>query len=191
MSATWRQNLLISHLRIQESRQSQQGGRLFLSRIGRCQFGLEDGLSHLRGCLDHLRPQRAALLGQLLFAQDGTKLIARLQKVTGMAEYQARRVAQTERTRVQSQARADALHEAAGMGITVTKRWSTRMVRSRDSHVALNGVEIPENEKFVTIWGNTLDYPGDPSAPAREVVNCHCVLVPDVKTSAANPGEYL
>ena len=78
MSATWRQNLLISHLRIQESRQSQQGGRLFLSRIGRCQFGLEDGLSHLRGCLDHLRPQRAALLGQLLFAQDGTKLIARL-----------------------------------------------------------------------------------------------------------------
>lgn len=126
-----------------------------------------------------------------LLGESQEKLIARLQKVTGMAEYQARRVAQTERTRVQSQARADALHEAAGMGITVTKRWSTRMVRSRDSHVALNGVEIPENEKFVTIWGNTLDYPGDPSAPAREVVNCHCVLVPDVKTSAANPGEYL
>lgn len=117
-----------------------------------------------------------------LLGESQEKLIARLQKVTGMAEYQARRVAQTERTRVQSQARADALHEAAGMGITVTKRWSTRMVRSRDSHVALNGVEIPENEKFVTIWGNALDYPGDPSAPAREVVNCHCVLVPDVKT---------
>lgn len=118
-----------------------------------------------------------------LLGESQEKLIARIQKVTGMAEYQARRVAQTERTRVQSQARADALHEAAGMGITVTKRWSTRMVRSRDSHIALNGVEIPENEKFVTIWGNTLDYPGDPSAPAREVVNCHCVLVPDVKTS--------
>ena len=126
-----------------------------------------------------------------LLGESQEKLIARLQKVTGMAEYQARRVAQTERTRVQSQARADALHEAAGMGITVTKRWSTRMVRSRDSHVALNGVEIPENEKFVTIWGNTLDYPGDPSAPAREVVNCHCVLVPDVKTSGANSDNRL
>ena len=138
---------------------------------------------------------RSALQSQMaqaaILGESQEKIIKRIQKVTGQAEYQARRVAQTERTRVQSQARADALHEAAGMGITVTKRWSTRMVRSRDSHIALNGVEIPENEKFVTIWGNTLDYPGDPSAPAREVVNCHCVLVPDVKTSAANPGEYL
>ena len=54
---------------------------------------------------------QAAILGE---SQE--KIIKRIQKVTGQAEYQARRGAQTERNRVQSQARADALHEAAQAG---------------------------------------------------------------------------
>ena len=39
-------------------------------------------------------------------------------------------------------------------------------------------------EKFRTIWGNDLEFPGDPNAPAKEVINCHCVMVPDVATEA-------
>ena len=31
---------------------------------------------------------------------------------------------------------------------------------------------------ITTIWGNELMYPGDPSAPAREVINCRCVIRP-------------
>lgn len=125
---------------------------------------------------------QAALLGE-----SQKKIIKRIARVTGMAEYQAQRVAQTERTRVQSQARADSLHEAAEMGIRVTKTWSARMRNTRDSHDALNGKTVMENEKFQTIWGNELAYPGDPNAPAREVINCHCVLIPDVLM----PGERL
>ncbi len=125
---------------------------------------------------------QAALLGE-----GQKKIMKRIAKVTGMAEYQAQRVAQTERTRVQSQARADSLHEAAEMGIVVTKTWSARMRNTRDSHAALNGKTVMENEKFQTIWGNELAYPGNPDAPAREVINCHCVLVPDVLM----PGERL
>ena len=123
---------------------------------------------------DSLQSQmaQAAILGE---SQE--KIIKRIQKVTGQAEYQARRVAQTERNRVQSQARADAMHEAAQAGVIVTKKWSARMRNTRDSHAALNGVEIPENEKFRTIWGNELRYPGDPEAPASEVINCFCVLI--------------
>lgn len=129
---------------------------------------------------------QAAILGE---SQE--KIIKRIQKVTGQAEYQARRVAQTERNRVQSQARADALHEAAQAGVIVTKKWSARMRNTRDSHAALNGVEIPENEKFRTIWGNELRYPGDPEAPAAEVINCHCVLIPDVKMPPENSAGRL
>lgn len=129
---------------------------------------------------------QAAILGE---SQE--KIIKRIQKVTGQAEYQARRVAQTERNRVQSQARADALHEAAQAGVIVTKKWSARMRNTRDSHAALNGVEIPENEKFRTIWGNELRYPGDPEAPAAEVINCHCVLIPDVKLPPENSAVRL
>lgn len=100
-------------------------------------------------------------------------------------------MAQTERTRVQSQARAEALHKAAEMGIITTKEWSARMRNTRDSHAALNGVVIPENKKFRTIWGNELRYPGDPSAPAAEIINCHCVLIPGVLLPGENADARL
>lgn len=138
---------------------------------------------------------RSALQSQMaqaaILGESQEKIIKRIQKVTGQAEYQARRIAQTERNRVQSQARAEALHEAAKMGITVTKAWSARMRNTRDSHAALNGTEIPESEKFHTIWGNALRYPGDPEAPAAEVINCFCVLVPDVKLPRESAADRL
>lgn len=117
----------------------------------------------------------AAILGE-----SQKKVIERIRKVTGQTVAQARRVAQTERTRVQSQARWQAGQEAKEMGIRVVNEWSTRMVNSRESHIALDGTVKPQGEPFRTVWGNELMYPGDPSAPAREVINCHCVLVPDV-----------
>lgn len=117
-----------------------------------------------------------------LLGESQEKIIRRIRAVMDNSAANARRIAQTERTRLQSQARADQLHEAAQMGIRITKTWSTRMVNSRDSHVALNNKTIAENEKFRTIWGNELSYPGDPSAPAKEVINCHCVLIPNVVT---------
>lgn len=116
----------------------------------------------------------------VMLGEDKKKLIHRIRNVMGNSAYCAKRIAQTERNRVQSQARSDTIREAAEAGVVMHKRWSTRMVNSRDSHVALNGVEIPEGEKFHTIWGNALAYPGDPDAPAREVINCHCVLIPVV-----------
>lgn len=115
------------------------------------------------------------------------KLIKRIQKVTGMTVSQARRVAQTERTRVQSQARWQAGEEAMAAGVGVYNTWSTRMINSRDTHISLNGKKAMQGDAFVTSVGNSLKYPGDPSAPAREVINCHCVLVPDVLL----PGETL
>lgn len=116
----------------------------------------------------------------VMLGEDQKKLIHRIRNVMGNSAYCANRIAQTERNRVQSQARSDTIREAAEAGVVMHKRWSTRMVNSRDSHVALNGVEIPEGEKFHTIWGNALAYPGDPDAPAREVINCRCILVPVV-----------
>ena len=74
------------------------------------------------------------------------------------------------------------MDEAAALGVKVTKRWSARMVGTRETHAALNGKTIPNDEAFVTIEGNALMYPGDPNAPASEIINCHCVLVPGVAT---------
>lgn len=122
-----------------------------------------------------------------ILGESQAKIIKRIRDVTGQTVAQARRVAQTERTRVQSQARWQAGQEAKEMGVGVYNEWSTRMIRSRDTHISLNGKKAMQGDPFVTSEGNELLYPGDPSAPAREVINCHCVLVPDVLL----PGERL
>ena len=111
-------------------------------------------------------------------------IIKRIRKVTGQTVAQARRVAQTERTRVQSQARWQAGNEAAAMGLRVYNTWSTRMINSRESHIALNGKSALQGERFP---GSVLRFPGDPEGPAREVINCFCVLVPGLLA----PDEYI
>ena len=111
-------------------------------------------------------------------------IINRIRKVTGQTVAQARRVAQTERTRVQSQARWQAGNEAAAMGLRVYNTWSTRMINSRESHIALNGKSALQGERFP---GSVLRFPGDPEGPAREVINCFCVLVPNLLA----PDEYI
>ena len=116
----------------------------------------------------------------VMLGEDQKKLIHRIRNVMGNSAYCAKRIAQTERNRVQSQARSDTIHEAEQMGINMRKRWSTRMINSRESHIELNGKEIDASEKFHTILGSVMDYPGDPDGKAGDVINCHCVLVPVV-----------
>ena len=107
-------------------------------------------------------------------------IVKRIREVTGQSKYQAQRVAQTERTRVQSQARAQTMDEAAALGVKVTKTWSARMVNTRDTHADLDGVTIPNDEAFQLSDGDQLMYPGDPNGRAENVIQCHCVLIPGV-----------
>lgn len=104
-------------------------------------------------------------------------IIGRIQRTTGQSYKQAKRVAQTERTRVQSQARWQAGQEAAEMGIRIANQWSTRMVRSREAHVERNGKWAMHGDVFP---GSVMKYPGDPAGGPGEVINCHCVLIPHV-----------
>lgn len=116
----------------------------------------------------------------VILGESQQQIIRRIRRVTGQSVAQARRVAQTERTRIQSQARQKVMEEAAKQGVVMAREWTARMVNTRDTHAALNHTVKPVGEPFVTTEGNRLMYPGDPSAPAREVINCHCVLVPVV-----------
>lgn len=43
---------------------------------------------------------------------------------------------------------------------------------TRDSHAGIDGEEVPTDQPF----SNGLMFPGDPSGPAREVVNCRCQM---------------
>ena len=61
---------------------------------------------------------------------------------------------------------------------SVQKEWvaTTSGTRTRDSHRKTDGQRVDMDEKF-NVNGHALDYPGDPSGPGAEVINCRCVLV--------------
>lgn len=58
----------------------------------------------------------------------------------------------------------------------VNKFWiNTKDKRTRRTHLAMTNERIPINQPFI-VGGIKMIYPGDPSAPAAEVVNCRCVM---------------
>lgn len=107
-------------------------------------------------------------------------LIDRIRSVTGMSYHQAQRVARTERTRVQGQARYEAILELNRTLVgkrRYRKEWIARRDdKTRDTHAELSGSVQYADRYFVTSTGAKLMYPGDPRAPAEEIINCRCYI---------------
>jgi hypothetical protein len=65
---------------------------------------------------------------------------------------------------------------AEATGLRLNKRWiATPGPRTRDSHRAANGQKVGLQTSF-TVGGVLMRYPGDPLAPAREIVACRCAI---------------
>lgn len=88
-------------------------------------------------------------------------------------------IAITEGTRVTAEARDEAFRQAAeasGLDLSlVDEIWnSTRDQRTRDTHRAMNRQVRPFGVAFDSPSGAKLRFPGDPQAPAAEVIRCRC-----------------
>lgn len=70
-----------------------------------------------------------------------------------------------------------ALVGAAARGLKLVKEWiAVNDNRTRPDHKYLNGQTRDFEKKFETEEGIELMYPGDPDAPAKEVIQCRCVM---------------
>lgn len=126
------------------------------------------------------------LLQSTILGESKEALKRRIKRVAGYQyNYQALRTAQTERTRVQSQASYATAKEAQAMGLKIVKRWSATMKRTRDTHAELNGKIIPIDEDFELSDGDKLSYPGDPKGRACNIINCRCDITYEVDTGKA------
>lgn len=56
--------------------------------------------------------------------------------------------------------------------------------RVRTSHALMHEQERPFNEPFLSGNGNLLMFPGDPSAPGNDTINCRCVRARDLPPRA-------
>lgn len=61
-----------------------------------------------------------------------------------------------------------------GDGKTIYKQWRAQIdTRVRDSHADAHGQTVAMNEDF-EVGSSSLSYPGDPSGPPEEIINCRC-----------------
>lgn len=97
--------------------------------------------------------------------------------------YRAESIARTESMTALHEAQTQSLQQAVESGALVQqeiiKIWRVKRPRdgrTRDSHEAMEGQEVKLGEKFVTGNGNLIEFPGDPAAPAEEIIGCRCWL---------------
>jgi hypothetical protein len=90
----------------------------------------------------------------------------------------ARVIAVTETTRAYGAGTVAAgLEQSRVTGRLLQKRWRTEHDdRVRASHRSVDGVTLPLYQPF-NVGGTPMLFPGDPTAPADEVVNCRCDMV--------------
>lgn len=112
-------------------------------------------------------------------------MVGNYKKMSGGALGKAFTITRTEGHRITQKSAYDAQTKAISKGADVLKQWDASLdARTRDSHAMVNGEIREVDEKF----SNGLLYPGDPSAPAAEVVNCRCVVTQRAKW-ALDEGE--
>jgi hypothetical protein len=128
---------------------------------------------------------------------DVTAQVEQLFDDTGMATWKnrARTVARTEVVGAYNGGTYDAFSMIVenDPGTVWVKRWlATEDARTRPDHVEADGQAAPFGSPFI-VGGFQMMYPHDPTAPAKEVVNCRCISLleeADKPTSMEN-RQYL
>lgn len=90
----------------------------------------------------------------------------------GIARHRAQTIAITE---THSAASYGSRQAAKSTGLTLKKEWAAAEdSRTRQSHNDADGQKVDMDKKF-KVGNSRLMYPGDPSAPAKEIISCRCV----------------
>lgn len=107
-------------------------------------------------------------------------LVKRIQKTINSSYSRAATIAQTERTRVQNEARFETIRDLNRQRVGMKryrKQWVARRDgKTRDTHEELSGTVQYADRYFITKNGAKLMYPGDPLAPPGEIINCRCYI---------------
>lgn len=130
---------------------------------------------------------RKALSESIDRGEDLSKQVKALLEVAddSFAEDKKARATMIARTESCTTINAGAMELYRAEGITMKGWVSVQDDRTRDAHLIMDGVTIPITDKFEVpatsqSEGAWMDYAGDPSAPAGQVVNCRCTNIPVV-----------
>lgn len=95
----------------------------------------------------------------------------------GFSDARSMTIARTEMTSAMNagkEAHAEAVEQQ--YDIKLDKTWiATDDDRTRETHVDADGQTVTREESF-DVGGASLDFPGDPSGPPEEIINCRCTM---------------
>lgn len=127
-----------------------------------------------------LKDELNRILQQHLLDTDGVIGVERLTQEVfrdygKIAEWMVRRIAQTETMIGMAEAGAIA---ADSLDVGFTKQWCIAGIRTRESHLVLDGVEIDQEDLF-NVGTSMMRWPHDSSfgADAGEIINCACDVI--------------
>lgn len=124
---------------------------------------------------------RAAILDAEMEGEGLSGVVKRIRGTTKLNRFRARVIARTE---VHTAANAASLEAANATRVRNLKReWlAVEDERTRSSHMDADGDIVAIDEPF-QVGEAKLMFPGDPSGPAKEVINCRCAtafITPDL-----------
>lgn len=127
-----------------------------------------------------LKDELIKILQKRLLDTDGVIGVEKLTQLVfrdygNMAEWMVRRIAQTETMIGMAEAGAIA---ADTLDIGFTKQWCIAGIRTRESHLVLDGEEIDQDELFI-VGDSRMRWPHDSlfGADAGEIINCACDVI--------------
>lgn len=133
---------------------------------------------------------RTAIAEGLDAGESIPKIAARVQEAAGVTAPRARVIARTEShgarnaVSMQTVQRVDAAFGVVG---AIRKRWqAANDERTRPTHHTADGQTVGLNDPF-RVGGASLAFPGDPSGPSGEVINCRCTSITVIDVDALEP----
>ena len=166
------------------------GDRPFLSEPIDTQVYLMNARNRLVGIGNELWFNARNAVAEGLKAGESIPDIAtRIRYASGITEPRARVIARTESHGARNTVNAATVRRAANAFArpdAFARRWqAAEDARTRPTHVAADGQTVALNEPF-TVGLASLDFPGDPSGPPEEVINCRCTTITIIDVDALN-----
>lgn len=125
--------------------------------------------------------------------QGGTLTEMQIDRMVGRyhdryVKYRSEVIARTEALRAVNEANNEAFAQAVENGELqrneIERKWDSSLDdRVRDSHSEMHGQTVGIGEPFISGLGNALMYPGDPGAPAEDIIQCRCVVTTRINTN--------
>ena len=130
---------------------------------------------------------RTAIADGLAAGEDMPTIAARVRDAAGVTEPRARTIARTESHGARNTVNAASVRRAANAFAQPTafaRRWqAAEDHRTRPTHHVADGQTVPLSEPF-TVGGASLDFPGDPTGPPGEIINCRCTTITIIDVDA-------